>query len=96
LSQSIGNIIPHESEQTSTWSSITREFGKSTDKEKQMTAITAGASLYKKVDWKAIDWQTANQNVGRLQARIVKATQEKLLTECFIAMLRSSMSVRKA
>lgn len=41
-----------------------------------MTAITAGASLYKKVDWKAIDWQTANRNVGRLQARIVKATQE--------------------
>ena len=41
-----------------------------------MTAITAGASLYKKVDWKAIDWQTANRNVGRLHARIVKATQE--------------------
>ena len=41
-----------------------------------MTAITAGASLYKKVDWKAIDWQKANRNVGRLQARIVKATQE--------------------
>ena len=40
-----------------------------------MTAITAGASLYKKIDWKTIDWQTANRNVGRLQARIVKATQ---------------------
>jgi RNA-directed DNA polymerase len=28
------------------------------------------------VDWHAIDWQQANQNVRRLQARIVKATQE--------------------
>ena len=28
------------------------------------------------VDWRAIDWQQANQNVRRLQARIVKATQE--------------------
>ena len=44
-----------------------------------MTATIAGASLYKKVDWKTIDWKTANRNVGRLQARIVKATQEKLL-----------------
>lgn len=41
-----------------------------------MTATIAGASLYKKVDWKTIDWKTANRNVGRLQARIVKATQE--------------------
>ena len=41
-----------------------------------MTAKTAGASLCKLVNWNAIDWQKANQNVSRLQARIVKATRE--------------------
>src|SRR6266566_7067907 len=56
-------------------------------KEKQMTAEppmtgspevdTAGASLHRVTDWSAIDWQSANRNVRRLQARIVKATQEK-------------------
>jgi len=41
-----------------------------------MTANIAGASLGKLVNWNAIDWQKANQNVSRLQARIVKATRE--------------------
>ena len=41
-----------------------------------MTANNAGAASYEKVDWDAIHWQTANQEVSRLQARIVKATQE--------------------
>ena len=41
-----------------------------------MTANIAGASLGKLVNWNAIDWQKANQNVRRLQARIVKATRE--------------------
>jgi RNA-directed DNA polymerase len=41
-----------------------------------MTANNAGAASYEKVDWEAIHWQTANQEVSRLQARIVKATQE--------------------
>ena len=41
-----------------------------------MTANIAGATSYRKVDWNAIDWQKANQEVNRLQARIVKATQE--------------------
>ena len=41
-----------------------------------MTATIAGATSHDKVDWNAIDWRKANQNVHRLQARIVKATQE--------------------
>jgi RNA-directed DNA polymerase len=41
-----------------------------------MTATIAGAPLHNKVNWNAIDWQKANRNVNRLQARIVKATQE--------------------
>lgn len=38
-------------------------------------ASTAGAASRELVDWHAIDWQHAHQNVRRLQARIVKATQ---------------------
>src|SRR5260221_14170001 len=37
---------------------------------------TAGASFHGVTDWSGIDWQKAHQNVRRLQARIVKATQE--------------------
>ena len=36
----------------------------------------ACATSHGEVDWHAIHWQKANQNVRRLQARIVKATQE--------------------
>src|SRR6266704_3605883 len=36
----------------------------------------AGASFHGVTDWHAIDWQSVNQNVRRLQERIVKATQE--------------------
>ncbi len=56
----------------------------------------AGAPFHdpeKEVDWHAIDWQAAHQNVRRLQARIVKATQagrwgkvkalQRLLTRSF-------------
>jgi RNA-directed DNA polymerase len=39
-----------------------------------MTA-EAGASSQAQVDWHAIDWVQVHQNVRRLQARIVKATQ---------------------
>ncbi len=44
-----------------------------------MTAVTtrAGAVPHAEVDWHAIDWRSVNHNVRRLQARIVKATQEK-------------------
>jgi RNA-directed DNA polymerase len=42
-----------------------------------MTAdSSAGAASHNMVDWQAIDWRKANQNVRRLQARIVKAIQE--------------------
>lgn len=37
---------------------------------------TAGASFHGVTDWHAIDWQQVNHHVRRLQARIVKATQE--------------------
>src|SRR2546423_11228152 len=42
-----------------------------------MTAeLTAGAASHGTGDWHAIDWQQVNRNVRRLQARIVKATQQ--------------------
>lgn len=56
-------------------------------------ASTAGAASRELVDWHAIDWHKAHQNVRRLQARIVKATQagkwgrvralQRLLTRSF-------------
>ena len=42
-----------------------------------MTASQAGALSREELDWQAIDWQAAHRTVRRLQARIVKATQEK-------------------
>ena len=55
----------------------------------------AGAVPHEQIDWTTIDWRTVNQNVRRLQARIVKATQEgrwnkvrvlqRLLTHSFSA-----------
>jgi RNA-directed DNA polymerase len=63
--------------QTSAWSFVTRELEKPLKEGKQMRAATACAPSGRKVvDWNAINWQTANRNVKRLQARIVKATQE--------------------
>ena len=41
-----------------------------------MRAGNACAPFHGKVDWNATDWRTVNRNVRRLQARIVKATQE--------------------
>jgi RNA-directed DNA polymerase len=73
------NIIPHESEQTSAWSLITKSFDKPIKEGMQMKANQeniACATSHGEVDWHAIHWQKANQNVRRLQARIVKATQE--------------------
>jgi len=65
-------------------------------------AWRAGAASHGEVDWHAIDWQKANQNVRRLQARIVKATQEgrwnkvqalqRLLTHSFSG---KSLAVRR-
>ena len=72
-----GNITSRESGQTSTWCLNTREFVKSVEEAKQMTANPiAGAASHKDVDWHAINWQQAHETVRRLQARIVKATQQ--------------------
>src|SRR6478672_1591464 len=62
----------------------------------QMTAaLAAGAASHEQVDWHAIDWPKVHENVRRLQARIVKATQQgrwgkvkalqRLLTHSFSA-----------
>lgn len=56
-----------------------------TQKEKQMAAEiasldeeeTAGASFHDAFEWHAIPWYRTERDVRRLQARIVKATQEK-------------------
>jgi len=61
-----------------------------------MTAKSiAGAASHVEVNWHAINWQQAHENVRRLQARIVKATQQgkwnkvkvlqRLLTRSFTA-----------
>src|SRR3972149_6758565 len=67
-----------------------------------MRAGNACALFHSEVDWNAIDWRTANRNVCRLQARIVKATQEgkwgkvkalqRLLTHSFSA---KALAVRR-
>lgn len=74
---STDNIIPCESEQTSVWSFLTKKLGKQIQEAKQMTANTfAGAASHTEVKWRTINWSTVHRNVRRLQARIVKATQE--------------------
>jgi len=40
------------------------------------TGMVAGAASHEGLDWHNIDWEKAHKNVRRLQARIVKATQE--------------------
>lgn len=81
-----GNITPRESGQTSVWSFITRTHEEPTQEEKQMTVEIsstkeeerpAGASSHADDHWDAILWYRTQRNVRRLQARIVKATQEK-------------------
>jgi RNA-directed DNA polymerase len=62
----------------------------------------AGAASHGEVDWHQIDWEAVNRNVRRLQARIVKATQEgrwgkvkalqRLLTRSFSG---KAMAVRR-
>jgi RNA-directed DNA polymerase len=69
---------PRESEQTSIWSFFTREFDQPTKEARQMAAElqSAGAASHQERGWHAIRWQTANQEVKRLQGRIVKAQQQ--------------------
>src|SRR6266700_778049 len=79
---------PRASELTSIGFLITKELGKPLKEVKQMTAETAeaieqmddctnaGATSHRMTQWHDIDWYRAQQNVKRLQARIVKATQD--------------------
>ena len=72
-----GHITLRESGQTSTGSFLTRELDQLAEEVLQMTAAQpAGATSHGLKDWHAIDWRAVNQNVRRLQARIVKAEQE--------------------
>ena len=72
-----GKITPRESGQTSIRSFLTRKPELPTLETKRMTAVEtqAGAVPNERIDWTTIDWRTVNQNVRRLQAHIVKATQ---------------------
>src|SRR2546421_5317210 len=71
------HIIPSESKQTSVGSFLTRKLDKQIQEAKQMTANTfAGAASRREVTWRTIDWSAVQRTVRRLQARIVKATQE--------------------
>jgi len=56
---------------------MARKPSKPTKETKQMTAEpSAGAAFQIVKGWHDIDWHAAHRNVRRLQARIVKATQE--------------------
>jgi RNA-directed DNA polymerase len=72
------------------------KIDETTKKGKQMTEepkISTGAPFDGVTDWHAIDWKSANDNVRRLQTRIVKATKagkwgkvkalQRLLTRSF-------------
>src|SRR4051794_1621622 len=67
-----------ESGLTSVWSFITREFDQPTKEAMQMAAErqSAGAASHQERDWHTINWQAVNQEVRRLQVRIVKAQQQ--------------------
>jgi len=41
------------------------------------SAMKQVGAISRVADWHSTDWQKVNQNVRRLQARIVKATQDK-------------------
>ena len=69
------NITPHESRQTSIGCLVTRELEKPTEEIRQMTA-KAGAISHNAMNWHDIEWGKVHCEVRRLQARIVKATQE--------------------
>ena len=74
------DITLRESGQTSIIGLSSREsLANRSQETKQMTAEAikeAGAVSREEADWHAVNWQRASFNVRRLQARIVKATQE--------------------
>src|SRR5690349_4112643 len=77
----VGYIIPRESGQTSSWSLTTRKLDQPAKEAKQMSAQLkrgAGAASHRHktaLDWHSLDWHKINQQVRRLQARIVEATK---------------------
>lgn len=77
--QTTNDITPRESVPTSIGSGRTRELAQLVKETKQMTTdsrCTVGAVSHELSAWHAIDWQTAEENVRWLQARIVQATQQ--------------------
>ena len=71
------NVPRRASGQTSDWSGLTREREEPIEGAKHMTADgSAGAVPREPEGWHTIDWRAATEHVRRLQARIVKATQE--------------------
>jgi RNA-directed DNA polymerase len=66
-----------ESRQTSFWSFTREKLEQPAYEARQITtAKTVGAASRKPLSWAAIDWQTAQRQVRRLQARIVQATKQ--------------------
>ena len=87
--ESSDNIIPRESGQTSARFLITREPGKAIKEVRQMAGervrsdrgsvravLSPGAASHREDGWDQINWRQVNDNVQRLQVRIVKATKE--------------------
>ena len=71
------NVPQRESGQTSPRSIDTRTLEEPTQGVMQMAAeSSAGATSHTIEDWHTINWKQVNENVRRLQARIVKATKE--------------------
>ena len=75
-----GDVIHGESRQTSLWSLVTREpwptdSGSKADMSAERPTL-AGAVPDVASDRYATNWRTVWRNVRRIQARIVKATQE--------------------
>src|SRR3954447_20339749 len=74
-----GDSTPPEREQTSLWSSVTREpwpTDSGSKADMSAAATLAGAAPGLATGWHSINWGKVWRNVRRLQARIVKALQE--------------------
>jgi RNA-directed DNA polymerase len=75
-----GNIIPRESGQTSImvfrYERVCTTFPRRECKMTTQEVLCAGAPSHDEATWHGICWAKCHQEVRRLQARIVKATQE--------------------
>jgi hypothetical protein len=73
----VGTLLRCERGQTSRWSWLTKELTESSPEEMQMNMEQSMcAASGPATQWEQIDWTRCEQKVRRLQARIVKATQE--------------------